>query len=171
MQLTANFTLEELLKSGTADAVKKRSIDKYNLQYSPPESIVNALKALCEKTLQPLRDYCKALYPNSYIRVSSGYRCEWVNTAIKGAKSSQHKKGQAADIDLIVDGVERNDLLVKAIQQMNTALNFDQLILEFGASPLNPSWVHISYNNEGAQRRTVLRKADGKPYVNYPLFQ
>lgn len=170
MQLTKNFSLAEMLKSSTADGIKRRDIAKYNLQYSPPESIIKSLKALCEKTLQPLRDYCAALYPNSYIRVSSGYRCEWVNTAIKGAKNSQHKKGQAADIDLIVDGVERNDLLVLAIKKMNTALNFDQIILEFGESALNPSWIHISYNNEGANRRTVLRKADGQPYVNYNLF-
>ena len=171
-KLSPNFTLGEMLRSATADAMQRRDVDKYNEQYNPPQAVVDALTNLCVKTLQPISNYTKDKYPNSYIKISSGFRCAWVNKAIGGATSSQHKKGEAADTDLIVDGVERNDLYVKCLQEMEREglLVFDQIILEFG-STLNPSWVHISCKLNGPQRSIVLRKAQGKPYEIYQLFK
>jgi len=171
-KLSPNFTLDEMLRSSTADAMQRRDVAKYNEQYNPPQAVIDALTNLCVKTLQPISDYTKHKYPNSYIKVSSGYRCAWVNKAIGGAALSQHKKGEAADTDLIVDGVERNDLYVKCLQEMERdgLLVFDQIILEFG-STLKPSWVHISCKLSGEQRSIVLRKAQGKPYEVYPLFK
>ena len=40
------------------------------------------------------------------LSVSSGYRCPELNRAVGGAKTSQHMKGQAADINL--GSVEKN---------------------------------------------------------------
>jgi hypothetical protein len=104
--------------------------------------------------------------------VRSGYRSPAVNNAVGSKPTSQHPQGEAADIDLFVDGKERNDLLVAALQLMHAegTLKFDQLILEFGASPLNPGWVHISYDAT-RRRQSVMRKVTGKPYVTYNLFK
>lgn len=165
MQLSANFTLKEMLHS---DDANKHNIKE---QYTPPPVIINALKALCTNTLQPLRDYCGVKYPGSYIKVTSGYRCPALNALQPGAsKTSQHMQGEAADIKLVVNGAFRNDLLVIACKEVFKTVPFDQLILEHGASPLNPQWVHISHNYGNSQRRSVLRKSSAPGYTPYKLF-
>lgn len=79
------------------------------------------------------------------IIVNSGYRCEALNKAIGGAKSSQHMLGEAADIT--VGSKEENEKLFNYIKDN---LEFDQLINESDFS-----WVHVSYR-EGRLRKQVL---------------
>lgn len=143
MQLSKNFTLDEMLRSQEATRL---SIDE---QYNPPAYVIDNLKILCESVLQPLRDsFRKSIY------VSSGYRCKRLNDAIKGSKNSQHLTGQAADISLSGYTTEAFYQKIK-----RTDLVFDQLIQEFDR------WVHISYNpKRSANRRQCLRaiKQNGK---------
>jgi len=87
MQLTKNFNLGELTHSITA---RNRGIKN-----EPNQEQIENLKALCEKVLQPLRDKI-----NRSIIISSGFRSKELNTAIGGAKTSQHMAGEAADITL-----------------------------------------------------------------------
>lgn len=47
--------------------------------------------------------------------VTSGYRCEKLNKAVGGAKGSQHRLGQAADIRSVSDNVEDNKELFNVI--------------------------------------------------------
>lgn len=185
-KLTDNFTLGEMLFSATAEGYKKVAekegtganikadmLAKYKAQYQPSDIIVDALTQLCKNTLQPIANKCDQLYgSDSYIKVRSGYRSPAVNSAVGSKPTSQHIKGEAADIDLFVDGVERNDLLVAAIKLMHDkgTLKFDQLILEHG-TPENPQWVHISYDLQGNQRGIVMKKTKGVPgYPKYNLF-
>jgi hypothetical protein len=79
------------------------------------------------------------------IIVNSGYRCEALNKAIGGAKSSQHMLGEAADIT--AGSKEENEELFNYIKDN---LEFDQLINESDFS-----WVHVSYR-EGRLRKQVL---------------
>ena len=165
LKLTANFTLGEMLRSATAD---KHGIIE---QYTPDETIINALKLLCENTLQPLRNYVYEHY-QAIIKVNSGYRCKRVNgLQPQASKTSQHMQGEAADIILIKDGKVRNDLLVDAMMDVfaGSAHPYDQIIWEHGASAQNPAWVHISYNSNGPQRRQQLRPKGGR-YIPYNLF-
>ena len=134
MQLSANFTLEELLHSGDADA------KGFSEQYSPPQDVVTNLNALTQHVLQPLRD--KLGKPLS---ISSGYRCTRVNTAIGGVHNSQHLFGQAADTEVPDMTVEDWFKWVLA-----SGVEFDQLIQEFDR------WVHISFN-AGHNRHEVYR--------------
>ena len=78
MELSKNFTLEEMCESRTA---KEHGIVN---QVTDTEHL-NNLKALCTKVLQPLRDEW-----GSPIRVTSGYRRQELNTLLKGASTSQH---------------------------------------------------------------------------------
>jgi hypothetical protein len=135
MNLSLHFTLEEMLASQTATRL---SIDE---QFSPPDSIRENLKALCESVLEPIRAGV-----DSPIHISSGYRCERDNNAIGGAKTSQHTKGQAADISTANKTVEELYLLIK-----NSDIDFDQLIQEFDR------WVHVSYTAVGVNRKECLR--------------
>lgn len=57
--------------------------------------------------------------------VSSAYRCELLNKAVKGAKNSAHLKGLACDLITYKAG----DLRQLYLDIKNSDLNFDQLIL------------------------------------------
>lgn len=126
------FTIEEMTKSSTA---KANGIDN-----TPSEEGVLKLQKLIEAVLDPLREW----YGKPII-VNSGYRCEALNKAIGGAKSSQHMLGEAADIT--VGSKEENEKLFDYIKDN---LEFDQLINESDFS-----WVHVSYR-EGRLRKQVL---------------
>lgn len=126
------FTIEEMTKSSTA---KANGIDN-----TPSEEGVLKLQKLIEAVLDPLREWY-----GKPIKVNSGYRCEALNKAIGGAKSSQHMLGEAADIT--VGSKEENEKLFDYIKDN---LEFDQLINESDFS-----WVHVSYR-EGRLRKQVL---------------
>ena len=126
------FTIEEMIKSSTATA---KRIDN-----TPNQTVIDSLTKLIEAVLDPLREW----YGKPII-VNSGYRCEALNKAIGGAKSSQHMLGEAADIT--VGSKEENEKLFDYIKDN---LEFDQLINESDFS-----WVHVSYR-EGRLRKQVL---------------
>lgn len=126
------FSIKEMTKSNTATA---KGIDN-----TPDQTVTNNLTKLIEAVLDPLREW----YGKPII-VNSGYRCEALNKAIGGAKSSQHMLGEAADIT--VDSKEENEKLFNYIKDN---LEFDQLINESDFS-----WVHVSYR-EGRLRKQVL---------------
>lgn len=147
MNLTKNFTLEELSNSSTA---KRLGIDNI-----PNNEQVNNLRLLCEKVLQPIREkYGKPII------ISSGFRCEKLNKAIGGSPTSEHRYGMAADLHSLSDTLSDNKALWDLIRTMN--LNFGQLIYEYG-SDSGPDWIHISYNEKN-NRKQILRckKLNGK---------
>ncbi len=128
MNITKNFTLEELVRSATAS--------RLSIPNTPSPSVLGNLTQLCERILQPLRDaYGKPIV------VNSGYRSPELNKAIGGAKNSQHMGGQAADIKGMQPNgslAQENRRLFNLIRQLN--LPFDQLIDE-----KNYSWIHVSF--------------------------
>ena len=110
------FTIKELTKSTTAI---KRHIDN-----TPSKEVERSLTALVEKVLDPLREaYGKPII------VTSGYRCHKLNAAVGGSASSQHVKGEAADIRSVADTPEENKKLFDLIVKLR--LPFDQLINEY----------------------------------------
>lgn len=126
------FTITELCKSNTA---VQKGIDN-----TPNQQIIDNLKQLVLNILDPLRD----AYGEPII-VNSGYRSVELNRAINGAKSSQHLKGQAADIT--GKSKENNKKLFELIQSLQ--LPYDQLIDE-----QNFSWVHVSFSDN--PRKQIL---------------
>jgi uncharacterized protein YcbK (DUF882 family) len=62
--------------------------------------------------LQDLRD--KVQFP---LIITSGFRCDRWNRAVKGANSSQHVKGKAADLDTSCLTADQRAELLKAIQR------------------------------------------------------
>jgi len=149
MNLSKNFTLKELLKSNTADRLSIKE------QYKPNEEVVSNLKALCENILQPIRDSLK-----KPLRVTSGYRCNELNKVISGSSRSQHVKGEAVDIELWVNGVEKNGVLLDEILSLyfRHKLMFDQLIIEYPDKNDVPKWVHISYNAKHNRGEILIAK-------------
>jgi hypothetical protein len=143
MQLTKNFTLEELTRSSKTKALR--------IDNSPNAEQLSNLKALAENILQPLRD--GLAFP---IKITSGLRVPALNKAVKGSKTSQHIYGEAADIKVL----GKNKIIFDWIVEN---LDFDQIIWEFGTDT-EPSWVHVSYKKNEVNRRQKLKaiKQNGK---------
>ena len=124
MMLSANFSLEELTKSQTAE--------RQSIPNNPDEDGIYYLRMVAEKILQPVR--------NRYgipFTVSSGFRSADLCLAIGSKATSQHTKGQAVDFE--VPSISNMDLAYF----IKTTLDFDQLILEFYKGG-NTGWVHCS---------------------------
>ena len=132
-KLTDHFSLEEMTFSETAV--------RHGLDNKPDGAVRHNLMELCENMLEPIRDLV-----GGPITVTSGYRSPTLNSIIGGAPESQHKIGEAADINCPLINPQA---LFQRIRQSD--LPFDQLIDEFGA------WVHVSYRRPGRNRRQVLR--------------
>jgi hypothetical protein len=145
MKMSTNFTLAEMVSSHTAQ--------RLGIDNTPNDEQIESLKELCEKILQPVRDKFGP------VRITSGLRVPDLNTAIGGSKSSQHCKGEAADINLCSNSCGGKNADV--FNYIKDHLIFDQIIWEFGENC--PAWVHVSYNY-GKNRKQVLKakKQNGK---------
>jgi hypothetical protein len=145
MNLTKNFTLSEMTKSETAL--------RHNLDNTPGEAEIASLKLLAEKVLQPVRDHF-----GKGVKVNSGFRHPDVNAAVGGSKTSDHCRGQAADIE--IPGVPNAELA----EWIKANLSFTQLILEFYTPGIPDSgWVHVSYNPDNLKKQDMTAvKKDGK---------
>lgn len=126
------FTKSELTRSDTARILK--------IDNTPTPEASAALDALMWDVLDPIRRMW-----GKPIIVNSGYRCPKLNAAIGGSATSQHMKGEAADIT--AGDPTKNKELFDMIAQ--SAIPFDQLIDE-----KNYRWIHVSYRPNG--RRNIL---------------
>lgn len=127
------FTIGELCASSTADA--------RGIKNTPMLQEAGNLKALADNVLDPVREwYGKPIY------VNSGYRCPQLNRMVGGKPTSQHLKGEAADIT--AGSKEENRKLFAYIR---ANLTFDQLIDE-----KNFSWVHVSFKRNGENRKQII---------------
>ena len=152
MKLSENFTLDELTKSQEAI--------RLGIPNEPNEEQILNLKILCEKILQPIRDFY-----GMPVSVSSGFRSPELCKAIGSSSTSQHTRGEAADFEIF-------SIANKALAEFIVAnLDYDQCILEFwNENEPNSGWVHCSYSSK-YNRRQYLKadKVDGK-IVYSPMF-
>lgn len=107
----------------------------------------DSIKALVDEVLQPLRDAW-----GKPLAVNSGFRCRELNEEVGGVPTSQHRKGEAADICPF--GVRNGKGDIKVVTELarlavKLKLPFDQMILY-------PSFVHFSHKLEGEQRGQIL---------------
>jgi D-alanyl-D-alanine dipeptidase len=152
MQLSKNLSLAEVIRSETA---KRKGVSNM-----PTEAHIENFKLLAEKVFQPIREHFGVP-----IHISSGYRSEALNKAIKGSNTSQHCTGEAIDIDMDATSVTNAEIF----EYIKDNLEFDQLIWEFGTDA-NPDWVHVSYESTGKQRKQILKavkKGGATSYVPY----
>jgi zinc D-Ala-D-Ala carboxypeptidase len=145
MNLSKSFTLNELTKSQEAT--------RLGIDNTPGEEHIENLKILCEKILQPLRDYY-----GMPVSVSSGYRSVALCEAVGSSAKSQHTKGQAADFEIF--GVANKDVAEFIVQN----LEYDQCILEFwNENDPNSGWVHCSYSENGNRKQYLkAEKLNGR---------
>jgi len=143
MRLAKNFTLAEMTRSQTAS--------RKGIGNEPDLATIRRLRALCKEVLQPIRDQFGP------VTVTSGYRSPELNASIGGSSTSQHMRGEAADIEVTADNLELAHWIAEHC-------DFDQLISEC-YTPGDPAsgWVHVSYRTDGRNRRQCLtyQRADG----------
>lgn len=138
-RLSEHFTLDEFTKSDTAQI--------YGIDNTPNESEIENLRFLCVHCLEPLREKFGPII------INSGYRSKALNShpEIKGVTTSQHLKGEAADIRIpsIAKGKEYFEFL-KSLPV------YDQLIWERKSPRSNSYWIHISIRRTGKNRKEVI---------------
>ena len=150
MQLTKNFSLAEMIKSETAL--------RQGLDNTPGPKEIENLRLLCEQILQPIRD----AYGRG-VKVNSGFRHPDVNAAVGGSRTSDHCKGQAADIE--IPGVANADLATYIEQYFN----YTQLILEFYTPGVPDSgWVHVSYDPANLKKQSLTAMRENGKVVYKP---
>ena len=131
MNLGKHFTLSEMTVTNTG------------IVNSPSKMEINKLKMLVENVLDPLRE----LYGKP-ITVNSGYRSPLVNKKVGGVSTSEHVKGQAADI---TGGSKEENM--KLFNLIKDNFNFRQLIDEY-----DYKWVHVSFDSTDNKKQIIHKK-------------
>lgn len=137
MKITKNFELAEFLKSPTAEKLK--------IDNTPRNEYINNIIKLVENIMQPIRDEI-----GQPIIITSGFRCNILNTAIGGVKTSQHLTGDACDFKIKGGKKAINelfDIIKKMIEEKKITVG--QLINEHGGQ-----WIHIS--NPTAKKKNQI---------------
>lgn len=127
--ISNNFSYREFEQSVTAD-------ERHITNVINTFEIRDAIKALTLTVLQPLRDRW-----GLPLKINSGYRCIELNKAIGGVPTSQHTKGEAADI-----AAANPYELAKTAYDLK--LPYDQMIIY-------PTFVHFSHKLTGQQRHQI----------------
>jgi zinc D-Ala-D-Ala carboxypeptidase len=144
MQLSPNFTLEELTRS---DAAARNGWDN-----TPNDAEIENLKRLAG-----LLQDVKAAVGGKAVMINSGFRNKQVNDSVGSKDTSQHRLGCAADIR--VPGMKPREVVEACIA---ANVPFDQIILEFD------SWTHISVPNtpdaKPRGQKLIIDKAGTRPY-------
>ena len=136
--ISKNFDYKEFEKTDVPGMQVRNTITSTEVR--------DSIKALVDEVLQPLRDAW-----DKPLAINSGYRCPEVNKAVGGVPTSQHTKGEAADVCPFGRNGHGDIGVVSQLAQKAVELDlpFDQMILY-------PSFVHFSHSLKGEQRRQIL---------------
>lgn len=142
--MSLNFKISELIHSDTAV--------KYNINNMPDINSLDCMLDLIFYLLQPLRD--KA---NRAITVINCFRSSALwnklnQLGYKPSKTSQHLKGQAADIKIAGMTQEEAFNFIR-----KSGLEYDQLIWE-----QDSNCIHISFVKGKNRKETLIRNTQGK---------
>jgi uncharacterized Zn-binding protein involved in type VI secretion len=132
--LSPNFTLGRLSREALLSKISVRA--QHGLLYN---EIICNLQAWAENIGEPL----VSAYGNIFV-VTSGFRI--------GNSTSQHERGQAADIQFLT---YTNEQVYNIAIYIRDNLNFDQMILEYGG---NKPWIHVSFNRSGNRSASASNK-------------
>lgn len=133
MAISKHISIEEATHSAKAVENKVSNI--------PTEVELEAMQLVAEKLFEPLREWY-----NKPIKVNSFYRNKETNKLVKGAKNSNHLRGQAIDITA-GSKTENKKLFDWCIKNFT---DFDEIINEY-----DYTWIHISYKSVGNRKKII----------------
>ena len=135
------------------DLCKSATAERLGIDNTPDfDSLLN-LKALIYYVVNPIFDN----FP--YAWITSGYRCEKLNKEIGGVDNSQHLKGQAVDINIVMPGKTIQESIMELYEFISCNISFDQLIIY-------STFIHVSYRPLN-RRLEIINKAP-TIYPNIP---
>lgn len=141
MKLSPHFTLSELTASNKANQL--------GIDNTPPQELVPRLVLLAEM-LERIRSTL-----NVPIMVTSGYRCDELNRAVGGVRSSGHTHGIAADF--VAPGFGNPSEIGRLLSPLVDTLDIGQIILE-GVG--GKQWLHVSTHKPELPINRVLTITD-----------
>jgi len=145
MNLTPNFTLDELTASESAE--------RNGWDNSPTDAELENLKRLAD-----FLEQVKVVLGGKPVMINSAFRSKKVNDAVGSKDTSQHRLGCAADIR--VPGMTPDEVVRKIVA---SGINFDQVIREFDR------WTHISVSNSPdrtpRKQALIIDKAGARPFA------
>lgn len=130
MNLTPNFTLDELTRSETAKAKK--------IDNTPSDEVLDNLY-----TLAAGLERIRAVLDNP-VKINSGYRSHKLNSAIGSNPTSYHTKGLAADFVCPAYGNAYD--VARFLVTKKDFVAYDKLIYE-------RTWVHVQFAPENTKPR------------------
>lgn len=137
--ISKNFSWSEFERTDHAAELARMGVRNVVSSFE----VRDAILALVRKVLQPLRDtYGKPM------EVNSGYRCPELNAIAGGAATSQHVKGEAADI--------RTGYQTETYRLAKLAKATPEIFREIDQMILYPTFVHFSHRRLGSQRNQIL---------------
>lgn len=141
MNVSPHFSWEELTRTGQTalQATNRAEAEQYRA----------SLTKLATDLLEPIR---AKFGP---VKINSAFRGPSVNAAVGGSKTSQHMRGEAADIVVPAVSVEELHRWICA----ESGLAFGQCILEKSAPSKPFTWVHVSL---GTKREALVYDGAGK---------
>ena len=152
MKLTANFSLDELVKSQVAE--------RKGINNNPSPTQIENLKALAVNILQPIRSQFE-----KPVIISSAFRCAQLCLEIGSSVHSQHTAlNNAAAADFEIPGIDNKELATWKKEN----LIFDQLILEYyrEGEPMS-GWVHCSYSTDLNRKQSLIAYRDDNNKTQY----
>ena len=134
-KITKDFKLLDFIYSDTAKAK--------GINNTPDKQSLRNIFEIA-KVVQKIQDEL-----GMEIHVNSCYRCPTLNSAIGGAKKSDHVFGAAVDIKVIPFSLENNMKLWNCVNKLadEGKIKFRQLVFEYGDKSKGPKWVHVSINH------------------------
>ena len=143
MKISQHFNLSEFTTSTTASNL--------NIDNTPTQTVIDNITELTNTILEPFRTYI-----NTPIRITSGYRSQQLNKAVKGSTTSAHLTGYAVDIIPVnYPMLKFQSELINWLKETDTP--FDQAILESLKPNGEATWIHIALkSNSGKQRRQIF---------------
>lgn len=133
MNLSEHFTLAEM------------TVTNQRFDNTPNAAEIANLNLLCAHILEPVRAHF-----GRPVRINSAFRSARVNSAVGSKPGSQHRTGEAADMEIA--GISNADLA----RWIRDNLDFDQLILEaYRPGVAGSGWVHCSWRAGGNRKQCL----------------
>lgn len=118
------------------EATKSAEAIRKGIDNTPTEDQVDAMMYVAKNGFDKVREHVGDL-----LGLNSFFRSPELNVSLGGAKSSQHMKGEAIDIDCDLFGHGSNKEVFEWIQ---SNLEFDQVIAEAPKPDGDYEWIHLS---------------------------
>jgi len=153
IQLSANYTLGDILPSHIATATQARAFFKSSIPTAnglTKAQILDNLRGLCVNVLEPIKKRFPQMSLTSVFRIGPG--------------EAQHGEGLAADMQF--GGGKAAPNLYDAALWIRDNVAYDQLLLEYGTfSGVFQGWVHCSFNPNGNRAALPVNGPRGYPKV------